>query len=108
MQIADNMATRLCFIFFIRVGTLKKRWLVITSADDSSLALSLTFQRSHVVLWNEMDLIIETGRLGEGQDKAPRNLLTLEESFLFCNYRTELTSAVFQCDVLLFIAFEKL
>lgn len=49
-----------------------------------SLALSLRFQRSHVVLWNEMDLIIETGRLGEGQDKAPGNLLTLEESFLFC------------------------
>jgi hypothetical protein len=47
------------------------------------LALSLTFQRSHVVLWNEMNLIIEPGGLGKGQDKTPGTLLTLEESFLF-------------------------
>jgi len=47
------------------------------------LALSLTFQRSHGVLWNEMDLITDPGGLGKGQDKTPGTLLRLEESFLF-------------------------
>jgi len=71
MQIADNMATRLCFIFFIRVETLKKRWLVITSEDDSSLARSLARSVVHIpkksrcpVEWNGFNN--RAGRVGGG------------------------------------------